>query len=248
MNSSSLALAPFGRRSALASALVDHIGRRVVHAALGGNADAFTEKSLEIEFQVSRTAIREAIKILAAKGLVETRQKVGVRACRASEWNLFDPDVLRWVLADGRDPDRVAQLIEVRRLIEPQAARLAAERRSEAAAMEIEAAARRMQDMANDLAGFNDADMAFHVALFAATQNDYLICLGRSVSGALLGAFEISASSSERAVTSAAKHFRVAEAVRARNADAAYAAMMAIIDQSASDLSAGLASRRNGQL
>lgn len=234
----------FGRRSALADTLVDRIGQRVVRA---GASDPFTEKSLEIEFQVSRTAIREAIKTLSAKGLVETRQRIGVRACPVSDWNLFDPDVLRWVLADGANPATVGQLVEVRRLIEPQAARFAAQRRSDAAAAEIDSAARRMLAMADDLAKFNDADIAFHVALFAATTNAYLICLGRAISGALLGAFEISANSSDRAVASAEKHIRVAQAVRAGDAEAAYAAMMAIIDQSASDLSMGLASRRGGQ-
>jgi len=232
------------RGSALGDALVDRIGQRVVRAAQRGETAAFTEKSLELEFEVSRTAIREAIKILSAKGLVETRQKIGVRTRAAADWNLFDQDVLRWVLADGRDPDAVTQLIEVRRLIEPQAARFAAERRSDAAAVGIEAAARKMREMADDLAKFNDADLQFHLALFAATQNDYLICLGRSISGALLGAFEISASSSERAIASAAKHVRVAEAVRSRDGAAASAAMMAIIDQSASDLSMGLTSPR----
>jgi GntR family galactonate operon transcriptional repressor len=246
MSTQSNTLSSSGRRSALGDVLVDRIGQRVVRAVLAGDTDPFTEKSLEIEFEVSRTAVREAIKILSAKGLVETRQKIGVRSRRSSEWNLFDRDVLRWVLADGRDPAAVAQLIEVRRLIEPQAACFAAERRSDEEALAIEAAARRMHEKANDLAKFNDADMAFHIALFAATQNDYLICLGRSISGALLGAFEISASSSERAIASAEKHLRVAAAVLARDGAAASAAMMAIIDQSASDLAMGLASRRNG--
>lgn len=244
MSSLSYPSKAFGRRGVLADTLVDRIGRRVIQA---GASDPFTEKSLEIEFQVSRTAIREAIKTLSAKGLVETRQRIGVRACPASEWNLFDPDVLRWVLADGTNPAMVGQLVEVRRLIEPQAARFAAQRRSDEAAAGIQAAARRMLAMADNLAKFNDADMAFHVALFAATRNDYLICLGRAISGALLGAFEISASSSDRAAASAEKHFRVAQAVQAGDAEAAYAAMMAIIDQSASDLSMGLASRRDGQ-
>src|SRR3546814_12326476 len=89
-------------------------------------------------------------------------------------------------------------LIEVRRLIEPTAAEFAAQRRTDEDLRAIETAVTGMRNHIADLAGFNDADLAFHNALFAATNNDFLICLGRSISGALLGAFEISRSEERR--------------------------------------------------
>jgi len=221
--------------------LTQAVGQQIVR---GSNCnlpiEPFTEKDLQNAFNVSRTIIREAVKSLHAKGLIESRQNVGIIVRPRSEWNLLDPDVLDWSLSSLPNQGVVEHIIEVRRLIEPGVAEIAARRRSPQALIRIEEAAARMRKSVQRLADFNDADMAFHSAIFAATQNDYCICLGRAISGALFRAFQISAVNSDRALQAALKHERVADAIRQRDAGRARDAMLLIIDQAGADLSASL--------
>src|SRR3546814_16099800 len=86
------------------------------------------EKDLQDAFGVSRPAIREAVKGLTAKGLLESRQGIGIRIRQLSDWNLFDRDVLGWVLDQSADPRLIGCLIEVRRLLEPTAAEFPSQR------------------------------------------------------------------------------------------------------------------------
>lgn len=223
--------------------LTHAIGQRIVRDLNDGLAtEPLTEKELQTAFGVSRTIIREAVKSLGAKGLIESRQRVGIIVRPHSEWNLFDPDVLGWCLSSQPGRLVVEHLIEVRRLIEPGATEIAARRRTSQDLDVIEEASARMRTSVHRLADFNDADLVFHNAIFASTHNDYFISLGRAISGALLRTFKISAVSSERALQAAIKHERVADAIRRRDAGGARDAMLLIIDQAAADLIAGLSS------
>ena len=88
------------------------------------------EAELAAQFSVSRQAMREALKVLAAKGLVVSRRRTGTMCCRARSWNLFDPDVLAWHPPERLTPAFLADLVELRRVIEPAAAEFAAARGS----------------------------------------------------------------------------------------------------------------------
>ncbi|CAM5199261.1 HTH-type transcriptional repressor NanR [Bosea thiooxidans] len=139
------------------------------------------EDDLRSEISVSRTAYREAVKILTAKGLVEARPKSGTRAASRERWNLLDPDVLSWHFEADPNERFIRDLFELRRFVEPSAARLAAQRRTSADIARIEAAYRGMADGAPYAEATIRADMAFHEAIFSAAQNAALQCLASAV-------------------------------------------------------------------
>ncbi len=104
--------------------IVHTLGRRILRGEIRPG-DALEAASA---MAASRTALREAIKVLAAKGLVEARPKVGTRVTPRESWNLLDPDVMAWQHDDALTPSFLRKLTEVRAVIEPQAAAFAAQR------------------------------------------------------------------------------------------------------------------------
>ena len=139
----------------------------------------------------SRTTIREAIKVLSAKGLVETRQKVGTRVRARDEWNIFDGDVLAWHTLDGVDPDILKDLIEMRQLVEPPAARFAAGRASLDDIARIDEACADMRAAIGDAAAYARADVRFHMTVFAASHNMLLKRFAHTVANFLQVSFRI---------------------------------------------------------
>src|SRR4029078_2556995 len=114
----------------LHGSVVHEIGVRILEGELKPG-DTLPDNGSLAEPEVSRTVVGEAIKVLAAKGLVESRPKVGTRVRPRRDWNLLDPDVLAWQVEAGADASFPAQALELRRMIEPAAARLAADRADE---------------------------------------------------------------------------------------------------------------------
>src|SRR5207244_4849669 len=114
---------------ALHGRVAHEIGRRIVSGAIAEGSLLPRESELAAEHQVSRQAIREALKVLAAKGLVASRRRAGTRVRARAFWNLLDPNVLAWHPAGNVDPTFLNDLVELRQLIEPAAAELAARRR-----------------------------------------------------------------------------------------------------------------------
>src|ERR687887_1744910 len=114
-------------RRGLHGAVVHEIGVRILDGELKPG-DTLPDNGSLTESEVSRTVVREAIKVLAAKGLVESRPKTGTRVRRREDWNLLDPDVLAWLQDDDVSEEMLRKLTEVRRIIEPAAAELAAAR------------------------------------------------------------------------------------------------------------------------
>ena len=133
------------------------------------------------ELHVSRTAYREAVRILAAKGLVESRPKIGTRVSRMADWHLLDPDVLEWMFQQEPDPALLAALFELRRIVEPEAAALAARRRSDAQLDTMRDALRRMEELSLESEAGRRADQAFHAAMLDAAGNAFLASLTSGV-------------------------------------------------------------------
>ena len=158
--------------------LVEQIGRRILGGELAPGAMLPREAELVHELGISRTAVREAIKVLAAKGLIESRQKLGMRVRPERAWNLLDPDVLAWQAASGPSPELIEHLVELRRMIEPAAARLAAVRRSAERAPGAGGGAARDAAAVDDPLAYYRADLAFHRAVFAASGNPFVDRLG----------------------------------------------------------------------
>ncbi|MBO9499201.1 MAG: FadR family transcriptional regulator [Novosphingobium sp.] len=184
---------------------------------------------------VSRTAYREAVQVLTAKGLVESRPKAGTRVLPRNRWNLLDPDVLAWAFAGEPDIELVRQLFELRAVVEPSAAAFAAERRDKAdlKAMKEALAAMRHHTLATD-AG-RAADRQFHNAILQATRNDVLVVLSASISAAvgMTTVFKHRARGLPR--NAIPDHAHVYEAIAAGDPAAASAAMRTLVELALED-------------
>ncbi|NUO36861.1 MAG: FadR family transcriptional regulator [Dermatophilaceae bacterium] len=171
--------APAHRSAPLHAQLVDTLGRQVVSGELPPGTVLRIDQ-LDERHGVSRSVVREAVRVLDSMGLVEARKRLGVRVLPSSSWNVFDPRVIRWRL-DG--PGREQQLLslgEVRRGIEPVAAELAAAHASPEQCGVMVGAVVQMAVHAKsgDLEAYLRADQLFHATLLAASGNEMLAALG----------------------------------------------------------------------
>ncbi|ODT71101.1 MAG: GntR family transcriptional regulator [Pelagibacterium sp. SCN 63-23] len=184
------------------------------------------------QFSVSRTVLREALKTLAAKGMIEARARVGTRVLPRNRWNLFDADVLAWFFELGPEITFLRSLAEVRIGIEIEAAALAAER---CAPEEAEALLGWVDKMAEAVTpeDFARHDLEFHKAVASASGNPFMASISALVEMALTAAFTISSPVHEPqalAVT-VGVHRRIAEAIRDNDPAAARLAMRDAIAQ-----------------
>ena len=179
---------------------------------------------------VSRTAYREAVRILAAKGLVESRPKVGTRVSLPERWHLLDPDVLSWIFEREPDDRLVNGLFELRHIVEPQAAALAALRRTEADLADIARALEGMKDHSLAIEAGRLADQDFHAALLRASGNAFVASLISGITAAVTWTTIFKQRHNQLARDPVPDHVRVYEAVRAGNPAAAQRAMTALLD------------------
>jgi GntR family transcriptional regulator, galactonate operon transcriptional repressor len=147
------------------------IGRRIVSGGIPEGGTLPREEELSRHFAVSRQAVREALKVLTAKGLVNSRRRAGTHVMSRETWNLLDPDVLAWHEPDALTPEFLNDLVEIRRLIEPAAAAFAAERGNPSHVARIGAALEEMRGANGDPDRFFAADVEFHLAIFSASGN-----------------------------------------------------------------------------
>ena len=191
-----------------------------------------SDSELLERFGVSRTVLREALKTLAAKGLIEARARIGTRVLPRGRWNLFDADVLAWHFELGPDIAFLRSLAEVRIGIEIEAAALAAERASPEQAETMIACVDRMAGAENP-ADFARHDLEFHRAVAEASGNPFMASISALVEMALTAAFTISSPVNDPAAlaVTVGVHPRIAGAIRDRNATAARAAMRDAIAQ-----------------
>ncbi len=151
------------------------IGRRIVSGEIAEGAFLPREAELAEQFSAGRQAVREALKVLAAKGLVFSRRRTGTKVLPRSSWNLLDPDVLAWHPPHAVQTSLLSDLEEVRRLMEPVAAAYAAERGDAAAVAAIGAALDQMRGTVGEVSdAFHNADVNFHAAIFAASGNQVI--------------------------------------------------------------------------
>lgn len=187
------------------------------------------------EMEVSRSAYREAMQVLTAKGLIDSRPKRGTRVLPRERWNLLDPDVLAWAFSGTPDERLVRSLFELRAMIEPGAARLAAERRSrdDLRALKMALAAMRRHTLATEQG--RHADREFHAVLLRATNNDALIALSASIGAAVNWTTLFKQRARQLPRDPIPDHVRVYEAIVAGEAEAAAAAMTALVELALDD-------------
>lgn len=152
--------------------IVEQIGGRIVRGDYSPG-ELLPAATLETEFNASKTAVREALKVLAAKGLLDSRQRRGTFVLPRTSWSLLDPDLLRWLLA-GTTWNFTDDLAELRMMVEPMSARLAARRRTPADLAELTAALDAMDSASSDPDSRVDGELRFHRAILAASRNELL--------------------------------------------------------------------------
>ncbi|MBM7772140.1 DNA-binding FadR family transcriptional regulator [Actinokineospora baliensis] len=216
--------------SGLPGRLLDDLGPAIVSGEYPTGAVLRTEE-LERAFQVSRTVVREALRVLEAMRLVNSRRRVGITVLPRAEWNLYDPRVIRWRL-DGSDrPAQLRSLTELRCATEPVAAALAAARATPDQAGTLTALAVELRSSTHDLDAFLVHDIAFHRALLTASGNDMFTQLGDVVAAVLTGRTHHHLMPQTPKPHAVRLHVEVAEAVAAGDPARAEAAMRAIVTE-----------------
>lgn len=190
--------------------------------------------ALREELDVSLTALREALKVLSAKGIIDARQKRGTFVRPRSAWNMLDGDVMRWRAAGPPDLTLLENLDEVRGIVEPAAAKLAAARATADDLQALDAALTRMADADGAATEAGDADLAFHRALLAATHNPLLVEMQRVIANGLAQRDQVvhNAGPADDPVPS---HRSVADAIRSRDESAAEQAMRDLVAKASAD-------------
>lgn len=179
--------------------------------------------------KVSRTAYREAVRILAAKGLVHSRPRIGTRVSPIENWNLLDPDVLSWVFKGEPPPEVLHALFELRTIVEPAAAALAAARRENRHVESMRRALDEMRRHTLHVEAGRIADQQFHAALLLATANPFIVSLTRGVTAAVSALTEFKQRIAPLKRDPVPDHQRVLDAIAARDAERAKAAMSELI-------------------
>jgi DNA-binding FadR family transcriptional regulator len=188
-------------------------GRYAEGTRLPGDAE------LILLFGVSRPVLRESVKTLVAKGLLSTKARVGTVVRERAAWNMFDIDVLAWHLEAGINKRFLRDLADIRLAVEPRAAALAAERRSDADLAELRRSMALMRDSASDSVGFADGDLALHITVAKASGNPFMRSIGWVIEAALRASFLLSAPvEAEERDTVLESHQRIVDAIEASNA------------------------------
>jgi DNA-binding FadR family transcriptional regulator len=224
-----------GRR--LHGAIARKLGVAIVSGQYPPGATLTGEVAFSAELDVSRSAYREAVQVLTAKGLVESRPKAGTRVLPRHRWHLLDPDVLAWAFAGEPDRQFVRALFELRAIVEPAAAGLAAQRRGrdDLKALKTSLAEMRRHTLATPAGRAADHD--FHHAILVATGNDALRALGAGIGAAVAWTTQFKQRVRALPRNPIPDHVRVLEAIAAGDAPAATDAMRILVDLALADTS-----------
>ncbi|MBE7184775.1 MAG: FadR family transcriptional regulator [Methylobacterium mesophilicum] len=208
------------------------LGRDIVGGRYPETANLPGDTELMERFGVSRTVLREALKTLSAKGLIQAKAKIGTRVRERRFWNLFDPDILAWHVETGADTAFLSNLSEMRMALEPEAAALAARHRTDAQAQALFFWVERMEEARADVSLFVEADLRFHIAVAEASTNPFMRSISALIEVALAITFAISSPLPDtwRHDRTVRRHRDIAEAIRRGDEEGARKAMRVVID------------------
>ena len=217
-----------GRR--LRGAVAHFLGLEIVSGRIPPGARLTGEVANSEALNVSRSAYREAVQVLTAKGLVESRPKAGTRVLPQERWNLLDPMVLAWAFAGDPPIEFVRDLFELRAIVEPAAAGFAAERRDREDVKALREALARMRQHTLATEAGRLADRDFHDALLRATHNSVLMTLSASIGAAVGWTTQFKQRARVLPRDPIPDHARVCDAIAAGNVGAANEAMRVLIE------------------
>lgn len=232
------------RAQNLCADVTARLGRRIVAGEIRPGEPVPTQADLCADLGVSRTTLREAVMRLHGKGLVDARPRDGVRVLPTSRWNQFDADILAWRAERGVDAALLDQLYEIRDSFEPRACSLAATRASDADRATIRRHYEDIADEHDDAARHVAADLAFHLAIFAATRNMFFISLGAAIKTALEMSFRLSQDRAAMSTLERDLHAEVSRTIVAADCAGAERAMRDLLRASRATLERALLSEK----
>jgi DNA-binding FadR family transcriptional regulator len=212
--------------------VVDILGYRIAANEYKEGEVLPIEQDLAASLNVGRNALREAVKVLSGKGLISTAPRSGTKVRPRGEWNMLDPDVLKW----HADPDIATErfmldLIELRRIIEPKASELAAVRASKEDIASILSAYEAMADSGDDRQRRLEADIEFHSAILKASHNEVLNHFKHAIATYLKAHARLGQSVSEQVDREdLERHHRIAWAIATGKAKTAYSVTVEILN------------------
>jgi DNA-binding FadR family transcriptional regulator len=227
---------PSLQRQNLSEQVVHQVGLSIMRNEFKPGDTLSSEPELSLQFNVSRSVMREALKVLNAKGLIESRPRTGTRVRPRAEWNILDPEVIDWLYEAGPDQSFLDALCEVRLMFEPMTARLAATRATDDEVKNIEECYQRMEEGVNSPETYIPADLAFHSAICAAAHNEML----QKITATLAPSLQVSRIVTSRLpganLAAMPVHQAVMEAIRKRDERTAEEAMHKLVILTADDI------------
>ncbi|WP_404341804.1 FadR/GntR family transcriptional regulator [Pseudoalteromonas mariniglutinosa] len=232
----------------LSQQVTNELGKAIIVGDYSTETGLPTEAKLCEVYGISRTAVREAVKMLAAKGLISSRPRQGIRVESAENWNLYDTSVLKWLLESSPSLYVLKEFLQVRLAIEPQAAALAARKADKAAIADIANALQKMQIAAEEPDGvMHESDLAFHTAILFASGNRFFYQLRDFICTALRVSIQHTTPAKGNKKAIAEEHFKVYNAIVNGDAERAKNMMTYMIDEAMAFIEKEIADKEAAQ-
>ena len=216
----------------LSDRVTQELGRAIISGQYSNESGFPSEAKMCEDYGVSRTSIREAVKMLGAKGLITSRPRKGIVVEPATKWNLYDTSILRWMLESSPSLYVLREFLQMRMAIEPQAAALAAQFATDEQIKQIELALKAMEAAGNDPAlSLHEADIAFHTSILAASNNRFILQLRDFVSTALNVSIQHTTPAKGSIKTIIEEHEKVYRAISLRQPERAKSMTAYLIDE-----------------
>jgi DNA-binding FadR family transcriptional regulator len=228
----------------LTQQVADTLGSAIIRGRYNNENPVPSEAVLCDEMQVSRSAAREAVKSLAAKGLITSRARQGIRILPETEWNLFDADVLRWIRDSNPSLELLKEFTELRVAVEPEAAKLAAQRQNTKKIAKIAEALDRMKNAETGLDDPLESDIAFHLSILDASENRFFMQLGRIIDTTLRVSIRFTNMRTGVQAANYAEHKKVYDEIVNNHADQASANAKQLMDSALAIINSALKERK----
>ncbi len=227
---------PLAATNAVFARIARDIGQQIANGLIPEGAFLPKETELQEEFGASRQAVREALKVLGAKGMIIARKRAGTSVSPRTDWNLLDPDVLSWHAPRSLPDNVLRDLVGLRRVIEPFAVTLAAQNADAASLDKIGTALEEMRVGTVDRDLFYNADIAFHLSIFEASGNSLVQRLSTIIAPLLMKSFDLQKEAHEDLWQGYEAHAAVFDAIKSGDGLTASAAMDVLLDRSTTEV------------